>query len=90
MTDMRIVKVVIEGELPEGCEECELCRFNNEEQGSLLWCSPMNTDVSGYAMRPLWCPLKKEGENPRASLHVDLSVDEENLVADWKDVLRLR
>ena len=50
----------------------------------------MNTDVSGYAMRPLWCPLKKEGENPRASLHVDLSVDEENLVADWKDVLRLR
>lgn len=67
MTDMRIVKVVIEGEFPESCRKCNLATIKYFYGGGLEGsCLATNMDITKSIendCRPDWCPLVKESED---------------------------
>ena len=68
MTDMRIVKVVVEGELPKSCKHCELVEYLQGDYPDvwLCWVGNEISRVKEYVeneIRPTWCPLVKESED---------------------------
>ena len=69
MADMRIVKVVVEGELPESCEECPL--YKDFDVCPVLMHVQNVPEYPGHSMvglvrfkyeRFAWCPLELEPE----------------------------
>ena len=56
---MDIIKVIVRGELPEGCSDCSLLKTN--EQYCYQYCAfyfiPESKDITDDSKRPTWCPL---------------------------------
>ena len=68
MTDMRIVKVVVDGKLPEMCHDCPMIRAHRFMGTGRIWYECFLVDGKTFddklAPPPTWCPLvkQKDGE----------------------------
>ena len=61
MADMRIVKVVVNGELPKSCFDCRPTYQLEQEHGMEQYCPFDDQNVSLYVLsRFQWCPLELE------------------------------
>ena len=60
MTDMRIVKVVVEGKLPKSCNNCGLSTRHKTTIEIKRGCDVMNKWIEQPDTRPAWCPLVKQ------------------------------
>ena len=62
---MEIVKVIVKGELPEGCNECFLATSYGNcvvAKRACWYTSDDGKEDFLYSYRPDWCPLVKEGD----------------------------
>ena len=58
---MKIIAVIVEGELPVNCAHCE--KVTIRRNCSIIWDSV--EDAFRYNNRPEWCPLRLEWDNAR-------------------------
>ena len=59
----KVVKVIIEGEIPEKCLDCEFCEVQSYDPNNDLkfiyydYCIVAWKDNHDRTKRPVWCPL---------------------------------
>ena len=58
---MDIIKVIVRGELPEGCSDCLLLKTNEQYcyQHCAFYFIPEAKDITDDSKRPTWCPLEE-------------------------------
>jgi len=66
---MEIVRVIVKGELPNGCRHCQYLKWDNYKEK--FWCAIMNEYTPYLNTRPDWCPL--------------VELDYDKLIEIWRD-----